>query len=119
MKSTLLLLLAPIAALAAPAELSERQAADSINTLIQAKGKKYYGSCADQVSTTGYPFCPLLAYPGGISGLIQTFLLLPLLQTPESPDISFDKREVLTPSVNRADCRRASQRPSSRPTSDK
>ncbi|KAI0408871.1 family 10 xylanase [Xylaria palmicola] len=48
MKSALLLLLAPIAALAAPAELSERQAADSINTLIQGKGKKYYGSCADQ-----------------------------------------------------------------------
>ncbi|TGJ80382.1 hypothetical protein E0Z10_g8385 [Xylaria hypoxylon] len=48
MKSTLLLLLAPIVALAAPAELSERQAADSINTLIQAKGKKYFGSCADQ-----------------------------------------------------------------------
>ncbi|KAF2963384.1 hypothetical protein GQX73_g10191 [Xylaria multiplex] len=48
MRSTLLLLLAPIAALAAPAELSERQAADSINTLIQAKGKKYFGSCADQ-----------------------------------------------------------------------
>ncbi|KAI1361249.1 family 10 xylanase [Xylaria arbuscula] len=48
MKSALLLLLAPIAALAAPADLSERQAADSINTLIQAKGKKYYGSCADQ-----------------------------------------------------------------------
>ncbi|KAI1112026.1 family 10 xylanase [Nemania sp. NC0429] len=48
MKSALLLLLAPIVALAAPAELSERQAADSINKLIQAKGKKYFGSCADQ-----------------------------------------------------------------------
>ncbi|KAI0468748.1 family 10 xylanase [Xylaria cf. heliscus] len=48
MKSALLLLLAPILALAAPAELSERQATDSINKLIQAKGKKYYGSCADQ-----------------------------------------------------------------------
>ncbi|KAI0437252.1 family 10 xylanase [Xylaria telfairii] len=48
MKSALLLLFAPIVALAAPAELAERQAADSINTLIQAKGKKYYGSCADQ-----------------------------------------------------------------------
>ncbi|KAI1176197.1 family 10 xylanase [Nemania sp. FL0916] len=48
MKAALLLLLAPIVALAAPAELSERQAADSINKLIQAKGKKYYGSCADQ-----------------------------------------------------------------------
>lgn len=48
MKSALLLLLAPIVALAAPAELPERQATDSINALIKAKGKKYYGSCADQ-----------------------------------------------------------------------
>lgn len=48
MKSALLLLLAPIVALAAPADLSERQATDSINALIKAKGKKYYGSCADQ-----------------------------------------------------------------------
>ncbi|KAI1311372.1 family 10 xylanase [Xylaria venustula] len=48
MKSTLLLLLAPIAALAAPAEVSERQATDSINALFQAKGKKYIGSCTDQ-----------------------------------------------------------------------
>ncbi|KAI0966759.1 family 10 xylanase [Xylaria arbuscula] len=48
MKSTLLLLLAPIAALAAPAEVSERQSTDSINTLFQAKGKKYIGSCTDQ-----------------------------------------------------------------------
>ncbi|KAI0395777.1 family 10 xylanase [Xylariaceae sp. FL0594] len=49
MKSSILLLLAPVLALAAPAtELAERQAADSINTLIKAKGKKYYGSCADQ-----------------------------------------------------------------------
>jgi len=48
MKSSLLLLIAPVLALAAPSELAERQAADSINTLIQAKGKKYYGSCADQ-----------------------------------------------------------------------
>jgi hypothetical protein len=48
MKSALILLLAPIVAMAAPAEISERQAADSINTLIKAKGKKYFGSCADQ-----------------------------------------------------------------------
>ncbi|GAW27082.1 putative endo- -beta-xylanase [Rosellinia necatrix] len=48
MKSAFLLLLAPVLALAAPAELTERQAADSINALIKAKGKKYYGSCADQ-----------------------------------------------------------------------
>lgn len=48
MKSTLLLLLAPLAAWAAPAELAERQAADSIDKLIKAKGKLYYGTCADQ-----------------------------------------------------------------------
>ncbi|KAI2626309.1 family 10 xylanase [Xylaria nigripes] len=48
MKSTLLLSLVPVAALAAPTELSPRQATDSINTLIQAKGKKYFGTCTDQ-----------------------------------------------------------------------
>ncbi|KAI8628035.1 glycoside hydrolase family 10 protein [Xylariaceae sp. FL1651] len=48
MKSTVLFLLAPLVAWAAPAELSERQAADSVNKLFQAKGKKYFGSCADQ-----------------------------------------------------------------------
>ncbi|KAI0199080.1 family 10 xylanase [Astrocystis sublimbata] len=48
MKSSLLLLLAPIVAMAAPADLSSRQAQDSINDLIKAKGKKYYGSAADQ-----------------------------------------------------------------------
>ncbi|KAI1765297.1 family 10 xylanase [Hypoxylon sp. FL1150] len=48
MKSSLLLMLAPLAAWAAPAELAERQAADSIDTLIKAKGKLYYGTCTDQ-----------------------------------------------------------------------
>ncbi|KAI8960778.1 family 10 xylanase [Daldinia sp. FL1419] len=48
MKSTLLYLLAPLAALAAPTELAERQASDSIDQLIKAKGKLYYGTCADQ-----------------------------------------------------------------------
>ncbi|KAI1338500.1 family 10 xylanase [Xylariaceae sp. FL0016] len=48
MKSAFLLLLAPLAALAAPAEVSERQATDSVNALIKAKGKKYFGTCADQ-----------------------------------------------------------------------
>lgn len=48
MKSALLLLVAPIVALAAPAELSERQAADSIDALFKAKGKLYYGTCTDQ-----------------------------------------------------------------------
>ncbi|OTB14393.1 glycoside hydrolase family 10 protein [Daldinia sp. EC12] len=48
MKSALLYLLAPLAALAAPAELAERQAAESIDKLIKAKGKLYYGTCADQ-----------------------------------------------------------------------
>ena len=45
MKSSLVLLLAPLAALAAPAP---RQAADSIDELIKAKGKLYYGTCTDQ-----------------------------------------------------------------------
>ncbi|KAI2615602.1 family 10 xylanase [Hypoxylon sp. NC1633] len=48
MKCTLLYLLAPLAAWAAPAELAERQAADSIDKMIKAKGKLYYGTCADQ-----------------------------------------------------------------------
>ncbi|KAI1376289.1 family 10 xylanase [Hypoxylon crocopeplum] len=48
MKSTLLYLLAPLAAWAAPTEIAERQAADSIDQLIKAKGKLYYGTCADQ-----------------------------------------------------------------------
>ncbi|XXG94053.1 Endo-1,4-beta-xylanase 2 [Hypoxylon texense] len=48
MKSSILLMLAPLAAWAAPAELAERQAADSIDAMIKAKGKLYYGTCADQ-----------------------------------------------------------------------
>ncbi|KAI0600285.1 family 10 xylanase [Biscogniauxia sp. FL1348] len=49
MKSAVVvLLLAPLAAWAAPAEIAERQATESINALIQAKGKKYYGTCTDQ-----------------------------------------------------------------------
>ncbi|KAI1083368.1 family 10 xylanase [Whalleya microplaca] len=48
MKSTFLCLLAPLAAWAAPTEVSERQATDSIDELIKAKGKLYYGSCTDQ-----------------------------------------------------------------------
>lgn len=48
MKSAILLLLAPLAAWAAPAELAERQAATSIDKLIKAKGKLYYGTCTDQ-----------------------------------------------------------------------
>jgi endo-1,4-beta-xylanase len=48
MKSTLLLLLAPLAVLAAPAEVAERQADTSIDTLIKAKSKIYYGTCTDQ-----------------------------------------------------------------------
>ncbi|KAJ9157791.1 Beta-xylanase [Pleurostoma richardsiae] len=46
MKSSLVFLLAPIAALAAP--LEERQAPTSIDALIKAKGKLYFGTCADQ-----------------------------------------------------------------------
>lgn len=48
MKSALLFLLAPLVAWAAPTELTERQAADSIDQLIKAKGKRYYGTCTDQ-----------------------------------------------------------------------
>ncbi|KAI0147586.1 family 10 xylanase [Xylariaceae sp. FL1272] len=49
MKSSLLMLIAPIVALATPiSDISVRQAADSVNTLFQAKGKKYFGSCTDQ-----------------------------------------------------------------------
>ncbi len=41
--------IAALAALAAPvAELDSRQAASSINTLFQAKGKKYVGVATDQ-----------------------------------------------------------------------
>jgi len=48
MKATLFFLL-PAAILAAPAaDVSERQAAISINTLFKAKGKLYIGSCTDQ-----------------------------------------------------------------------
>jgi endo-1,4-beta-xylanase len=44
-----LLLLAPLAVLAAPAsDVAERQAATSVNTLIKAKGKLYFGTCTDQ-----------------------------------------------------------------------
>ncbi|KAK7747695.1 Endo-1,4-beta-xylanase 2 [Diatrype stigma] len=45
MKSSLALLLAPLTALAAPAA---RQATESIDELIKAKGKLYYGTCTDQ-----------------------------------------------------------------------
>ncbi|ORY66190.1 structural studies On the mobility in the active site of the Thermoascus Aurantiacus xylanase I [Pseudomassariella vexata] len=48
MRSALVLLLAPLAALAAPAELAERQSPTSIDKLIKAKGKLYYGTCTDQ-----------------------------------------------------------------------
>ncbi|KAH9902301.1 family 10 xylanase [Xylariomycetidae sp. FL2044] len=52
MKSTVLFFLAPLAAWAAPAEISERQATDSIDALIKAKGKLYYGTCSDQGKLT-------------------------------------------------------------------
>ncbi|CAK7225356.1 Endo-1,4-beta-xylanase 2 [Sporothrix bragantina] len=47
--SSPLLLLAPLAAMAAPsAEVSPRQAAQSIDALMKAKGKLYFGTCSDQ-----------------------------------------------------------------------
>ncbi|KAM7187179.1 hypothetical protein V8F33_011358 [Rhypophila sp. PSN 637] len=49
MKASLMMLLAPLAAAApAPTELDARQAAQSIDTLMKAKGKLYFGSCTDQ-----------------------------------------------------------------------
>jgi len=47
MKFSSLLLLAPLAS-AAPAVVEHRQASQSIDTLIKAKGKLYFGSCTDQ-----------------------------------------------------------------------
>ncbi|KAM0814260.1 putative Beta-xylanase [Seiridium cardinale] len=49
MKTALLLLLGPLAAIAAPAaDLVDRQSTTSIDQLIKAKGKLYYGTCTDQ-----------------------------------------------------------------------
>jgi len=49
MRATLALLLAPLAVLAAPAsEVEPRQAATSIDKLMKAKGKLYFGTCSDQ-----------------------------------------------------------------------
>ena len=62
MKSALVLLLAPLAALAAPApEVEARQAAVSIDTLIKAKGKEYFGACTDQNRLTAGKNSAILA----------------------------------------------------------
>jgi endo-1,4-beta-xylanase len=45
--STSLFLLSPLAALAAPS-VEPRQAAQSIDALMKAKGKLYFGTCSDQ-----------------------------------------------------------------------
>jgi len=47
MKGTLMMLLAPLAAMAVPT-IEHRQAAQSIDKLIKAKGKLYFGACTDQ-----------------------------------------------------------------------
>ncbi|KAK0733171.1 glycoside hydrolase superfamily [Lasiosphaeria miniovina] len=48
MRANLMLLLAPLAVSAAPAGNEPRQAATSIDTLMKAKGKLYFGTCTDQ-----------------------------------------------------------------------
>ncbi|KAK1771909.1 glycoside hydrolase family 10 protein [Phialemonium atrogriseum] len=50
MKSAILLLLAPLAALAAPTgeDVEKRQSTTSIDALMKAKGKLYFGTCTDQ-----------------------------------------------------------------------
>ena len=47
MKASLMMLLAPLAAMAVPTN-EPRQAAQSIDKLIKAKGKLYFGTCTDQ-----------------------------------------------------------------------
>lgn len=47
MKITSLLLLSPLAVLAAPA-VEERQSSTSLDALMKAKGKLYFGTCSDQ-----------------------------------------------------------------------
>lgn len=48
MKASLALLLAPLVAAAPASELDPRQATQSIDKLMKAKGKLYFGSCTDQ-----------------------------------------------------------------------
>ncbi|KAK4221533.1 hypothetical protein QBC38DRAFT_461368 [Podospora fimiseda] len=47
MKASLMFLLAPLMASAAPA-VEQRQAAQSVDKLFKAKGKEFFGSCTDQ-----------------------------------------------------------------------
>ena len=63
------LFLVPLAVLAAPvAELEERQAAKSINSLLVAKGKKYFATCTDQGRlTTGKNAAIIQANFGGVT----------------------------------------------------
>lgn len=47
MKASFMLLLAPLAVSAAPT-VESRQASQSVDQLIKAKGKEYFGTCTDQ-----------------------------------------------------------------------
>lgn len=61
------ILLAPLLVVTAPVAefIEERQAAKSINTLIKAKGKKYFGFATDQGLLTTGSNAAIIAADGG------------------------------------------------------